>query len=251
MNKMAAFMRESSVARILIPMGIILIIFGICMFFINNSNKDYVKTVATVSKVELAQEAYTDPDGNEVDATYTVRVKYTVNNKEYTGVFGELPEYKVGDKLTIYYDPNDPNMITEYRSLTVYDLTQQTEDIGDSYHPDTTYYLMKIPNALTEQVRYYDFNTYQTLTNQVNVRPVHNFYIPFKYHYAIGTDYIFATDVDKIPGKTYYLLETLSLTDYLERKYLRLKIDLLVPHIHFFQVTQHLEKQSLKELLCK
>ena len=119
MNKMTAFMRESSVARILIPMGIILIIFGICMFFINNSNKDYVKTVATVSKVELSQEAYTDPDGNEVDATYTVRVKYTVNNKEYTGLFGEFPEYKVGDKLTIYYDPSDPNNITQSKSMII------------------------------------------------------------------------------------------------------------------------------------
>ena len=119
MNKIAAFMRESSIARIFIPIGITLIIFGVLMLFINNSNKDYVRTIATVSKVELAQEAYTDPDGNEVDATYTVRVKYTVNNKEYTGVFGEFPEYKVGDKLTIYYNPKNPNQITQSKSMII------------------------------------------------------------------------------------------------------------------------------------
>ena len=119
MNKMSVFLRESSTARILIPIGIILIIFGVIMFFVNNSNKDYVKTEGTISNVVLAQEAYTDADGNEVEATYTVSVKYTVDGKEYDQVLGELPEDKIGEKITIYYNPNDPSRITQSKSMVI------------------------------------------------------------------------------------------------------------------------------------
>ena len=82
MNKLATIFRESSIARILIPLGIILTIFGIVSFIINAHNSDYIPIDAVVSKTELAQEAYTDTDGNYVEATYKVYVKYTVKGKE-------------------------------------------------------------------------------------------------------------------------------------------------------------------------
>lgn len=117
MNKLATFFRESNIARFFIPAGLILIIFGIIVFMININNKNYIETEAIVSKVELIEEAYTDSDGNRVEATYNITVKYTVQEKEYEEVLGGLPAYKVGDKMKIYYNPSDPSQITQTKSL--------------------------------------------------------------------------------------------------------------------------------------
>ena len=113
MDNIVMVLRESKVARFLIPMGIIFIIFGIIMFVINNKHKDYIETEAVVSSAELAQEAYTDVDGNYVEATYRVFVKYSVDGKEYNQELGELSGYKKGDKITIAYDPKDPSQISQ------------------------------------------------------------------------------------------------------------------------------------------
>ena len=42
MNNMFTFMRESSVARFFIPAGLLLIIVGVVIFFINVNNQNYV-----------------------------------------------------------------------------------------------------------------------------------------------------------------------------------------------------------------
>ena len=117
MNKMSTFLRESSTARFFIPLGIILIIFGTIMFMINKENQNYIKTEAVVSKTELAEEAHYDNDDNYVEATYTVYVKYTVDGKEYDEELGELSGYKKDQKITIYYNPQDPSKITQTKSL--------------------------------------------------------------------------------------------------------------------------------------
>ena len=117
MNKLSAFFRESRAARFLIPAGIMLIVFGVVMFVINSKNQDYIETQATVSKVEVSQEAYTDVDGNYVEATYDVSVKYTVGDDNYEGLLGGMSKYSVGDKIKIYYNPSDPSQITQTKSL--------------------------------------------------------------------------------------------------------------------------------------
>ena len=117
MNKAATFFRESMLARFFIPAGLIFMVVGIIILIINIKNSNYIETEAVVSKTELAQEAYTDEDGNYVDATYKVYVKYTVDGKEYETELGELSGYKEGKKLTIYYNPSDPNQITQSKSL--------------------------------------------------------------------------------------------------------------------------------------
>jgi ABC-type dipeptide/oligopeptide/nickel transport system permease component len=117
MNKLATFFRESMVARILIPLGISLIVFGIISFVISSKNQHYVQTEAVVSKVVISEEAYTDVDGNYVDATYDVTVKYTVDGKEYEGLLNGMSKCKVGEKMKIYYDPSDPSQITQTISL--------------------------------------------------------------------------------------------------------------------------------------
>ena len=117
MNKVVTFFRESSVARFFIPAGLILIIFGVIVFIINTKNSNYVQIEATVSNVQIEEEAYIDNDGNHVEATYSISVKYTVDGKEYEAELGGLSKYNVGDKMKIYYNPSDPSQITQTKSL--------------------------------------------------------------------------------------------------------------------------------------
>ena len=118
MNKIATIFRESALARFLLPAGLILVIFGCVMFFVNKENSNYIKIESTISKVELAEEEHTDADGDIQPATYKINVKYTVDGKEYDTELGELSgNYKVGNKMTIYYNPDDPKQITQTISL--------------------------------------------------------------------------------------------------------------------------------------
>ena len=117
MNKVFTFFRESATARFFIPLGIVLIVFGVIMFTINKENQNYLKTEAVVSKTDLVQESYIDENNNTVEATYKVYVKYTVDGKEYDEELGELSGYEKNQKITIYYDPKDPSKITQTKSL--------------------------------------------------------------------------------------------------------------------------------------
>ena len=116
MNKLSTFFRESSTARFLIPLGILLIVFGVVMFIINDKNSNYIKTEAVVSRVELVEPEHEDADGNTVEATYNVYVKYTVDGTSYDELLGEMSSFKKGDKITIYYNPSDPKKITQTKS---------------------------------------------------------------------------------------------------------------------------------------
>ena len=117
MNKIVTFLRESGPARALVPIGLILIIFGVIMFSINQKNKDYIEIKSTVSNVVVVEEAHEDADGNTVDATYNVTVKYTVGEKEYESQLDNVSKYNIGDTVTIYYNPKDPSQITMTKSI--------------------------------------------------------------------------------------------------------------------------------------
>lgn len=117
MNKIATFFRESSTARFLIPLGIVLIIFGVVFFISDNKNKNYKKIEAIVSKTELVQEETIDSEGNTDPAMYKIFVKYTVDGKEYETELGELYEHKVGEKIKIVYNPENPTQISQPPSL--------------------------------------------------------------------------------------------------------------------------------------
>ena len=117
MNSLATFYRESKTARFLIPVGIMLIVFGVIVFVINSKNQNYVEVESTVVNVVLAEEEYTDSEGNHFEATYDVTVKYTVDGKEYEGVLNGLSKYTVNDKIKIYYNPKDPSKITQTKSM--------------------------------------------------------------------------------------------------------------------------------------
>ena len=75
-NKYARFMRNTGPARVLVPIGIVLIVFGIIttMFF----GGDMIETTGKVIGVEETVDS-------ENKKEYDVTVSYTVDGKEYTG----------------------------------------------------------------------------------------------------------------------------------------------------------------------
>lgn len=117
MNKIFTFMRESQTARFFIPAGLILIIFGIVVFVITLNNQNYVKIEATVTNVEETQETNVDSDGTNTTTVYNATVNYIVDGKEYMQTLDNVSKCKVGDKMDIYYNPKDPNQITQTKSL--------------------------------------------------------------------------------------------------------------------------------------
>ena len=117
MNKLLTIIRESALARFLIPAGIILIVFGAVVFGINKQNQNYKKAEATVTAVELEEAASADANGNRTEATYILGLKYTVDGREYEEELSGMSKREAGDKFTIYYDPADPTQITQTISL--------------------------------------------------------------------------------------------------------------------------------------
>ena len=107
------FFRGAFWAMALIPMGIILAVVSIFAFKSVDRIKNFPETEAVVSKTELVQEAYTDADGDIHDATYKVFLKYTVEGKEYETEYGEFSNYKVDQKVTVKYNPDDPSDISQ------------------------------------------------------------------------------------------------------------------------------------------
>lgn len=119
MKKLSILLQESTLARFLLPVGLIATIFGVAVLIISIQNSNYKEVEAKVTKVELEQEAYTDTDGNHQDETYTVYVSYTVDGTNYNSELSGLGKYKKGDKMTIYYNPKNPKQITQTKSLIV------------------------------------------------------------------------------------------------------------------------------------
>ena len=119
MNKIITIIRESALARFLIPAGVILVVFGVVFFGVSKGNQHYKETEATVTGVTLEEAASTDATGNRTEATYLLDLKYTVDGKAYETDLSGMSKYEVGDRITIYYDPADPNQITQTKSLII------------------------------------------------------------------------------------------------------------------------------------
>ena len=119
MNKIITIIRESALARFLIPAGVILIVFGVIFFNASQQNQHYQETEAQVTSVVLEEAASTDASGNRTEATYLLGLTYTVDGKAYETDLSGMSKYEVGDRITIYYDPADPNQITQTKSLII------------------------------------------------------------------------------------------------------------------------------------
>lgn len=112
MNKLASFMRATYIGRALIPLGLILMIVSIFVFRSADHTQGFKKTESVVSRLEPGEDEYTESDGTLHEATDTVFIKYTVDGKEYETEFGVFPGYKIGDKIKIVYNPEDPKEIS-------------------------------------------------------------------------------------------------------------------------------------------
>ena len=108
-NKLARFMRNSGPARFFVPVGLILIVFGILTLGMNT--KDYSETTGRItSVVECVRE-----QGEEQQ--YDVTVKYTVDGREYENTFANITgNYSVGNDTKVYYDPADPQKSSNVRT---------------------------------------------------------------------------------------------------------------------------------------
>jgi len=119
MNKLFTFMRESQIARFFIPVGLILIIFGIVLLIITTKNQNYIKIESTVTNVEEVEETSVEDGENVTTTIYNVTVNYSVDGKEYTQTLDNVSKFEVGDKMNIYYNPDDPNQITQSKSIII------------------------------------------------------------------------------------------------------------------------------------
>lgn len=119
MNKMASFLRATYVGRALIPIGLILMVVSIFIFRSVDHIRDFRKTEAVVSRLEHAEDEYTDEQGQHHAATDTVYVKYTADGKEYEEEFGVFSGYKEGDRLSICYNPMNPTEISSPTSIVL------------------------------------------------------------------------------------------------------------------------------------
>lgn len=112
MEETKNIMKKTSIPSTLLPIGVILMVFGIITLTINNQNNNYIEIESIVTKIELLEEAHYDIDNHYIDAKYTVYVKYKVKNIEYIEGIRGLNKHKKGDKIKIYYNPEEPSQIT-------------------------------------------------------------------------------------------------------------------------------------------
>ncbi len=104
-NKAARFMRNTGPARFFVPVGLIMIVFGIILLFLNTGN--YVETTG---KIMAVTEIPAEEDGGQ---SFDVEVSYTVDGKEYDTTFSGLSgTFKTGDDIKVFYDPADPTRTT-------------------------------------------------------------------------------------------------------------------------------------------
>ena len=111
-NKLARIMKATGPMRFFLPIGIILIVFGIIMM--SMTPKSYAMTEGTVTGAKPYSD--TDSDGHPQDY-FEAEFSYTVDGKEYHNSFsGYTEEPKIGEKLDVYYDPANPEFVSNTKS---------------------------------------------------------------------------------------------------------------------------------------
>lgn len=110
-NKYSRFMRNTGPARVLVPIGIILIVFGIVLSALNSG--DMVETTGKITAVEQG----------DSDKEFDVTVSYSAGGKQYSGVLYNLSgDFSVGDDIKLFYDSNDPAVISNTGNTLLFGL---------------------------------------------------------------------------------------------------------------------------------
>jgi hypothetical protein len=81
--------------------GIGCLVAGIYYLMMDTSNWPQVEAVVTSSR-----EGMSDDNGT---TTYETNYEYQVDGVVYKGYLNEYLQYSKGEKITLYYDPKDPN----------------------------------------------------------------------------------------------------------------------------------------------
>ena len=102
-NKFARFLRNTGPARFFVPLGLILIAVGIFLMTLNLGS--YLETVG---KVERVVETVNAENSKVYDVTY----RFTADGREYEVTDELTEEYKVGDEIKVFYNPEDPTQTT-------------------------------------------------------------------------------------------------------------------------------------------
>ena len=121
LNALGKFFRESMAARFLIPVGLILVIVSIFVFVSVDKTASYPRIEAEISNVELHEAGhYDNVSDTYTEDTYKITVKYTIDGTDYENEYGIFSgNYNVGDKVTICYNPDDPNDIYQPHGILV------------------------------------------------------------------------------------------------------------------------------------
>ena len=106
-NKLARLSRTTGGLRFFLPVGIILIVFGI--FLLINAPKEYLPVTGTVTN----NESYLE-DGSTL---YNVYFSYNVDGKTYENYFSDFTEaQEIGSEIQLYYDATNPNAISNTKN---------------------------------------------------------------------------------------------------------------------------------------
>ena len=113
MDKIINFLSGKGFRRLLFLISIICILLGGYLFWTYFSYQNYVEIEAKVFRVELTKEGYTKSNGIVVESEYDVFVRYTVNGTKYESKIGGLNGFQEKDRITIHYNPNNPNQLSQ------------------------------------------------------------------------------------------------------------------------------------------
>ena len=105
MNRIVQILRKLS----LLMIGIVIIVVGIIT--VSQHTENYLETTAKVTKV--TELPYDEDNGIQ----YDVEFSYTVDGREYTGTFSNMPSgYTAGQEISVFYDPQNPEHTANSRS---------------------------------------------------------------------------------------------------------------------------------------
>ena len=97
-----------------------ILIFGGLGFFIYTRKDNNLETKAIITNVNCKQEVVNNGGrrGSTIHTKCIIDVKYTVDNKEYTGIVDTTETtHKKDEEITIKYNPKNPSVIS-YKQIT-------------------------------------------------------------------------------------------------------------------------------------
>ena len=99
--------------KLLLFIGLILIICGGIFIWLYQRYKSFTEIEAKIYKTEIVHDAYIDKNGNAIDATYDLYIRYTVDGKKYEAILRKKSGFNEGDRINIFYNPNNPLEISQ------------------------------------------------------------------------------------------------------------------------------------------